>query len=414
MGNLPPAAPTGLAQYRSDGTTFIAAGGSIDQSTVVLKAQANDPEVDQVHLMVEVQLVGADFIGSATASGSFVVSGGTASVTLTNLAPGSYHWQATAMDTAGARSSWIGFGGNPETEADFVVVAGGPNTAPDVPLDANQYLWDGTTAIAIPPYATTASHYDRVVVFKATLTDPDSDNVRLLVEARTLATGFTGNANYVSDFVPGGTAASITVGSVLSNTSYHWQFAVQDANGATSAWTSFGGNTEADSDFRASATGNLPPDVPTAPIQSTSGGSVAATGASVTDGTIVFKGTLIDINGNCLRLQIELRPLSMAFSGTPNGESYFIANGQQASVTFSGLNGSYHWQYRAMDSNQSPSAWASFGGNSEAVADFTVVSPAVDSGAEAQSGGGGGCGAIGLEFLLLLGLIRLARRVRRV
>jgi hypothetical protein len=98
-----------------------------------------------------------------------------------------------------------------------------------------------------------------------------------------------------------------------------------------------------------------------------SGGTADAT-------TVVLKGTVVDSDGGTVKLQVEIRPLSVAFTNTVTHESSLVASGSQASVTVSGLTdgSSYHWRARTMASDGAASGWLVFGGNLENAADFTV------------------------------------------
>ena len=62
-----------------------------------------------------------------------------------------------------------------------------------------------------------------------------------------------------------------------------------------------------------------------------------------------------------VRLEVEVRLVGTGFLGTPTATSPFVANGATAAVTASGLtnNSNYHWQARAVDITNRPSAWVS-------------------------------------------------------
>lgn len=121
--------PLGMKQFQLNGTTFIPTGGTSPVPTMVAKAGLPD-ETDNydVRLQVEARLLGIAFSGVPTAEGALAEAGGEASAQLGPLANGSYHWRARVVDAGGLASEWVAFGGNPETEADFVVAV--PDTAP--------------------------------------------------------------------------------------------------------------------------------------------------------------------------------------------------------------------------------------------------------------------------------------------
>jgi len=118
----PPAAPTGLAQYQSDGTTPIATGshtGGVIASnvTVVLKAAVTDPDPGAL-ITLTVQVT--DGTNTYTFTGSPVPSGSVASVTASNLPTGltlltpiSYTWKAQACQGTQC-SAFVSHGGSPD------------------------------------------------------------------------------------------------------------------------------------------------------------------------------------------------------------------------------------------------------------------------------------------------------------
>src|SRR5262249_30753118 len=90
--------------------------------------------------------------------------------------------------------------------------------------------------------------------------------------------------------------------------------------------------------------------------------------------TVVFKATLLDPDGDQVRLEIELRRFSEPFSvsGVGTSISGLLPSGSQIIFTRSGLSeDSYHWRARAVDAKGARSDWLEFGqaGN----VDFRVV-----------------------------------------
>jgi subtilisin-like proprotein convertase family protein len=120
--NQTPNAPGSLGQFKGNGTTTIAVGGTTDETTAVLEGTVSDPNGDTVKLQVEVRPLGTAFTGTTTHESGLVASGTVAAVTVSGLANNtSYHWQARSVDSHGAASGWVAFGGNPESAADFTV-----------------------------------------------------------------------------------------------------------------------------------------------------------------------------------------------------------------------------------------------------------------------------------------------------
>ena len=121
--NQPPDPPTLLSQYKIDGTE-IPVGGTTDENTVILKGVVNDPDDDQVKLQIELRRLdeyGGSFTGEYTQESEWFSSGSEASITVFGLVPDAYHWQARAVDETDAKSDWVSFGDNPDSEVDFSV-----------------------------------------------------------------------------------------------------------------------------------------------------------------------------------------------------------------------------------------------------------------------------------------------------
>jgi len=160
-------------------------------------------------------------------------AGGTATSTLTvsvssTATPGSYTLTVNGASGALSHSTYISL--------EITVAPPPPNQPPYEPTAVSQYKSDGVTVI--PEGGTT---HESTVVFKATVSDPDGDSVRLEIELRQIGEAFTGEPTpeTISDFVSSGSQVTITR-SGLVNGDYHWRYRAKDSNGATSDWTEFG------------------------------------------------------------------------------------------------------------------------------------------------------------------------------
>lgn len=108
-------------QYRSDATTTIAAGGKTDETTVAFGAKvyaANS--AGTARLQVEVEPAGVSFVNTSTTTSVATSSGNYITTSMDDLAAGSYHWQARAMDNTGATSTWELYG-PASSSVDFIV-----------------------------------------------------------------------------------------------------------------------------------------------------------------------------------------------------------------------------------------------------------------------------------------------------
>ena len=105
--NTPPASPSSLDQR--DGTGSMAVGALTNDTSITFRAVVNDLDnatiasTDTIGIKVEVKPVGTSFDGTGLAASPLVAEGGTASLTVSGLTPGtSYHWRAEAIDSHNA------------------------------------------------------------------------------------------------------------------------------------------------------------------------------------------------------------------------------------------------------------------------------------------------------------------------
>jgi hypothetical protein len=146
-----PGMPTGLGQFKVDGTTALPVGAWTNQTTVVLRFTMTDASpTDSLVPEVEIKPVTTAFNGSGLRAGSPVASTGApvqGSVTVTALSNGvSYHWRARVRDAAGQISGWASFGGNAETSRDVAVDTTPPSGS--VAIDSGA-AWSDTPSVSL-------------------------------------------------------------------------------------------------------------------------------------------------------------------------------------------------------------------------------------------------------------------------
>ncbi len=97
-------------------------------------------------------------------------------------------------------------------------------------------------------------------------------------------------------------------------------------------------------------------------------------GGAVAADSIVLRASLADPDSDSVRVEVEVRPVGTAFTGTATAASAFGPSGARATAVVSGLANfaSYRWQARTVDRTGRASAWAPFGGGG---ADFRVSVP---------------------------------------
>lgn len=121
---------------------------------------------------------------------------------------------------------------------------------------------------------------------------------------------------------------------------------------------------------------NRPPFPPTNLAQVLPDGSTLPVGGSTTSGTVLFRATISDPDGDRVKFQVELRRLDElggGFDETQGGlkESPLVSSGSGATATASGLiAAAYHWRARTVDERGGVSPWVEFGGNSTSAPDF--------------------------------------------
>jgi phosphoribosyl-AMP cyclohydrolase len=205
------------------------------------------------------------------------------------------------------------------------------------------------------------------VAFRGIGTDGDGDKVRLIVEVKPVGTAFTGTQSCYSVWVNSGTLAQCTV--PLAPGAYHWRARMLDARTYTSPWASYGGTDEAAVDFQIVT-------VPAAPTGlgqfQTDGTTAIPPGATTTQLAVVFKGAGTDADGDHVRLIVEVKPVGTAFTGAQSCYSGWVTSGTpaQCTVPLPPVTNAYHWRARILDERGNTSAWVSYGGTDEAVADF--------------------------------------------
>jgi hypothetical protein len=110
--NNPPNSPTSLAQYKSDCSTPIPAGGWTNETAVCLKGDISDPDAgDQIKLEVELVTSTQPFANLPThAAPSYCISPCLSTTTASGLIDTfQYKWQARTIDVQGATSNWVQF-----------------------------------------------------------------------------------------------------------------------------------------------------------------------------------------------------------------------------------------------------------------------------------------------------------------
>ncbi|MFN3486941.1 MAG: hypothetical protein ACK44W_15860, partial [Planctomycetota bacterium] len=355
--NVPPLAPAPLSQH----ATLTGAAepvGFIDfDGTVVLRAVPLDSDpLQTLSIEIEIQPAGRPFTGQPTASSRPVPPGSPAEILVAGLTDGDYHWQARAIDSTGAASSWVSFGANPETDPDFSVVLG-VDLAPAAPSGLGQFHSDGVAAIAVG--GTTP---EPRIVFKATSSDPESGPWRLEIEVRPVTTPLSGEPTASSLPAPSGAEASVLLDG-LPDGPYHWQARAVDAAGNASAWVAFGANPDGTPDFSIDPSANAAPAVSDLG-QFRPAGAPLPPGGDTNESAVLLRAVVTAGDaGQLVLLRVEVRPEGVPFTGVATASSPWVPSGSTAEVLVEGLADgvAYHWQAWAEDTSGAASAPEPFG-----------------------------------------------------
>ena len=235
--NTKPVDPSSLAQYRSDGVTVIPNLGWINENTVVLNAQATDPNLGEV-IFVYFQAVNN---ASSTLTATTVPSGAcvsgiafdscvskvwyatsspgdyrstffTGSTTIPGLPESSsgYKWQTLACDDGGACSEWVSPGATPNFRVDI--------TPPSAP---GNLIFGTSTPTTI------------TLNFGASTTETNFDEYHIYYKVGTSGVTESDNQHADNDLLDqsyGGTATS-TVINLSANTEYVFNIWAYDLAG---------------------------------------------------------------------------------------------------------------------------------------------------------------------------------------
>ncbi len=110
------------------------------------------------------------------------------------------------------------------------------------------------------------------------------------------------------------------------------------------------------------------PPVPRSPVQARANGfAVIDAGGWTPETALAVKALLHQPAGGTLRLQVQLRPVDVAFDGAIDAETALLPAGTVASLLLTGLadGTQHHWRVRSMDAGGIPSAWVPFGANAD-------------------------------------------------
>lgn len=321
----------------------------------------------------------------------------------------------------------LGFGnyGKGHGHVDYVIVRKHSEVPPSATLGAEgsmsapvvtslqQLRLDGTTVIALggvlPPGQTG-------FIARAQVSDEFGQDLRLEVDVQEVLAPFGGPGSIVatSAYHPAGSTISVTVSGLAPFRAYRWRLRAESEQGRRSGWMEFGTRPDdpREADF------SLPNAAPAGsdPGQYGAAGNEIRLGQHLYPGVevavAIFRATLVDPDGHDVRLQVELKPVGVAFDGAEADlhAGDLVPSGGTAEVRvnlppLAAGSTSWHWRWQGVDEHWGASEWNGYGGNDDPDgADFVLAGGSFnDGGCGLSSGGAGGA-------WLLAALLLAARR----
>ena len=227
---------------------------------------------------------------------------------------------------------------------------------PVTPLqNLNQYVLNTTTTL------NEGSSTNTGVTFGATLVSSSSATLQLQVEVEPTGTAFINTPTISSGFVTSGINATTSYVSI--NGGYHWHARMMNASGTATVWQTFGPySSSTDFIITNSSSGLAIPSISSSSQYQANGVTPLGNGSSTNQSSVVLGATVNSSIYRNVQLQVEVEPSGTPFMNAPNvTSSPFVAPGSIATTTFTGANGSYHWQGRAADVQSDVSSWWPFG-----------------------------------------------------
>ncbi len=218
-----------------------------------------------------------------------------------------------------------------------------------------------------------------------------SGTVRVLMQsgANVFASGtFTSIGNQTRKYLTGiAKATGIATGWNPNPNNYGYSqslLAVGPAILVGGTFTTMGGDLQRYfAQFGTITVSNTAPNAPSAITQyKADGTTVIPEGGATSESKIVFKATASDPDDEPVRLLIEVKKTTEAFTGTQLLQSSGVNSGTQVTLIRDNLNvGSYKWRCRTMDARGKFSAWIEFGtpGNTDFTHVGVPVYPVADS-----------------------------------
>jgi hypothetical protein len=336
--NNNPDDPTGLAQFRNDGTTSIASGGYTEESQVKLEADIQDTLDSGDTLQLHIDL-NNDGTADCSSAAGLANPSTNVQVTCTVTNPNSYDWRAQTEDNNGGTSAWVAFAGTP----DFTVDQDAPAT-PNIQVGAQtstscDLSWSATdsgSGLHSTPYK---------VVYQAGASPPSNTDCT--------------NGTVWQDWTA---SASGTHSPLSPSTQYSYRACFRDAVTNPNISTA---TTSCTTD----AAPNNNPDDPTGLAQFRNDGTTSiASGGYTEESQVKLEADIQDTldSGDTLQLHIDLNNDGTADCSSSAGLANPSTN-VQVTCTVTNPN-SYDWRAQTEDNNGGTSNWVAFAGTP----DFTV------------------------------------------
>jgi hypothetical protein len=392
-----------LEQYQPGGTTTIAEGEMVPRNSIVFSGEVESNDTTSEQLRVEVT-TSTIFSDTANASSVLVSPGTDATATASSLALGSYYWQAMAEDGNGITSTWQTYGPT-STSTDFRIID------PSIVIAQQDYLSESSDPSTdnVETLDTLGSGTVSTLELYLPSAPYGSGVLTINLDACTGQTYGTNNAtgcftvdtttSTLSSLNPG--INDFTLHNDHLNPAYDYTWEAYSPSQAISLGCdldddSYASGSEAGSwscngthqayDFFFELIGTSTPTIANLNQYESDATTTIPDGATTTESSVIFGGTLQSSGTSTLQLQVEVKPATSSFSGTPNATSSWVNSGDEATATFSNIDaidpsvyardpeswsdGAFHWQARVYDGTKY-SPWQTFGPTASST-DFTI------------------------------------------
>ncbi len=173
--------------------------------------------------------------------------------------------------------------------------------------------------------------FNNDIRFRASIWTKDGSRVRLHAEVRNVFKNFENDEEYTGDFMDSPGTIFVDADNLNRCKDYHWQIIAESENGDFSEWQVFSTNIESERDFRILATTDV---FDIKQFESNGIVEIPVGGGTIEfeDEIIFIRGTVFNVLGQDVRLEVETRDVKQLFINSPTSTGDFFNSGEIAEV----------------------------------------------------------------------------------